>query len=110
MQTIGERVDNLVALDQETVDFHSPEVRDHGIIIADSAFRPKWKRTSDKTLLALPITDIAKKYGSLQMKNMVALGMSAALMGFPKEPFHRFIAQRFEKKGADIVGKKSDGI
>ncbi len=105
VQTIGERVDNLVALDQETVDFHSPEVRDHGIIIADSAFRPKWKRTSDKTLLALPITDIAKKYGSLQMKNMVALGMSAALMGFPKEPFHRFIAQRFEKKGADIVEK-----
>ena len=38
VQTIGERVDNLVALDQETVDFHSPEVRDHGIIIADSAF------------------------------------------------------------------------
>lgn len=105
VQTIGERVDNLVALDQETVDFHGPEVRGHGVIIADSAFKPKWKRTSDKVLLALPITDIARKHGSLQMKNIVALGMSAALMGFPTDPFHRFIAQRFQKKGADIVEK-----
>ncbi len=103
--TIGERVDNLVALDQETIDMHGPEVSQGGIIIADAAVKPHWAGATNSRMLALPITDIAKKYGSLQMKNIVALGMSASLLGFPAEPFNRFIAERFGKKGAEIVEK-----
>ncbi len=101
--TIGEAIDCLVALDQETIDLHGDEVRDGGVILADSAFKPKWETHSGRIFLALPITDIAKAHGSLQMKNIAALGMSAGLLGFPKEPFFRFIAHRFEKKGADVV-------
>lgn len=75
--TIGEYVDCLVALDQETIDKHGAEVRDGGIIIADAAFHPKWEAHTGRIFLALPITEIAKAHGSMQMKNMAALGMSA---------------------------------
>ncbi len=103
--TIGEYVDCLVALDQETIDKHGAEVRDGGIIIADAAFHPKWEAHTGRIFLALPITEIAKAHGSMQMKNMAALGMSAGILGFPKDPFFQFIADRFGKKGEAIVNE-----
>ncbi len=107
--TIGEHVDCLVALDQETIDLHAHEISEGGVIIADSAFHPKWETHTGRIFLPLPITELAKKYGSMQMKNIAALGMSAGLLGFPKFPFYRFIAERFQKKGDEIV-EKNKGI
>lgn len=107
--TIGEHVDCLVALDQETIDLHGHEVPEGGVILADEAFHPKWENHTGRIFLPLPITELAKKYGSLQMKNMAALGMSAGLLGFPEAPFYRFIAERFKKKGEDII-EKNKGI
>ena len=106
--TIGESVDCLVALDQETIDKHGPEVREGGVIIADSAFHPKWEAHTGRIFLALPITDISKAHGSLQMKNIAALGMSAGILGFPKKPFFQFIADRFGKKGEHVVAENKD--
>lgn len=106
--TIGESVDCLVALDQETIDLHGKEVREGGVIIADVAFRPKWETHTGRVFLPLPITELAKKYGSMQMKNIAALGMSAGLLGFPETPFYRFIADRFAKKGDEIISKNKD--
>lgn len=101
--TIGEHVDCLVALDQETIDIHGKEVPEGGVIIADDAFHPKFEAHTGRMFLALPITELAKKYGSMQMKNIAALGMSAGVLGFPEEPFYGFIADRFAKKGDEII-------
>ena len=103
--TIGEHVDCLVALDQETIDIHGKEVPEGGVIIADNAFHPKFEAHTGRMFLALPITELAKKYGSMQMKNIAALGMSAGVLGFPEEPFYGFIADRFAKKGDEIISK-----
>ena len=103
--TIGEHVDCLVALDQETIDIHGKEVPEGGVIIADDAFHPKFEAHTGRMFLALPITELAKKYGSMQMKNIAALGMSAGVLGFPEEPVSGFIADRFAKKGDEIISK-----
>lgn len=103
--TIGEHVDCLVALDQETIDIHGKEVPEGGVIIADDAFHPKFEAHTGRMFLALPITELAKKYGSMQMKNIAALGMSAGVLGFPEEPFYGFIADRFAEKGDEIISK-----
>lgn len=58
--TIGEHVDCLVALDQETIDLHGREVPEGGVIIADDAFHPKFEAHSGRIMLALPITELAK--------------------------------------------------
>ena len=41
--TIGEHVDCLVALDQETIDIHGKEVPEGGVIIADDAFHGAYR-------------------------------------------------------------------
>ena len=106
--TIGEHVDCLVALDQETIDLHGKEICEGGVIIADDAFKPKWETHTGRIFLPLPITEMAKKYGSMQMKNIAALGMSAGLLGFPETPFYRFIAERFAKKGEAVINKNKE--
>ena len=78
------------------------------VIIADDAFKPKWETHTGRIFLPLPITEMAKKYGSMQMKNIAALGMSAGLLGFPETPFYRFIAERFAKKGEAVINKNKE--
>lgn len=105
--TIGEGVDFLVALDQETVDMHGGEVRQGGYIICDSKVNPDFSafEGTGTTCLALPISETALKQGSLLMRNIVALGMSVALLGFDKEPFYAAIKAKFAKKSQDVVDK-----
>lgn len=42
------------------------------------------------------------------MKNIAALGMSAGVLGFPENPFYGFIADRFAKKGEEIITKNKE--
>ncbi len=105
--SIGESIDFLVALDQETVDMHGNEVREGGVIICDAKVNPDFSKYegSHITCLALPISETALKMGSLMMRNIVALGMSVALLGFEVGPFKEAIAEKFAKKSQDIVDK-----
>ncbi|MFR8828755.1 MAG: 2-oxoacid:acceptor oxidoreductase family protein [Dialister invisus] len=84
--TIGEHVDCLVALDQETIDLHGKEICEGGVIIADDAFKPKWEAHTGRIFLPLPITEMAKKYGSMQMK--------------------KHCRSRYERRTARISGKR----
>lgn len=34
--------------------------------------------------------------------------MSAGVLGFPEDPFYGFIADRFRKKGEEIISKNKD--
>lgn len=107
IMTVGESIDFLVALDQETVDMHGKEVREGGYIICDSKVNPDFSKYEGEpiTCLAVPITETAMKQGSLLMRNIVALGMSVALLGFDKAPFRTAIAARFAKKAEDVIDK-----
>ncbi len=101
--TIGEAVDVLVALDQETIDLHAGEVRRGGVILADAKFKPTAELPEGVRLLSLPMSDTAKECGMLQMRNIVALGMSVALLGFARDAFVLAIAERFAGKTQDVV-------
>jgi len=107
IMTVGESIDFLVALDQETVDKHGEEVREGGYIICDSKVEPDFSKYEGApiTCLAVPITEAAMKQGSLLMRNIVALGMSVALLGFDKTPFKTAIELRFAKKSQDVIDK-----
>ena len=107
IMTVGEHIDFLVALDQETVDMHGKEVREGGFIICDSKVNPNFEAFEETgvTCLALPISETALQQGSLLMRNIVALGMSVALLGFETELFLTAIKARFAKKSEDIINK-----
>ena len=55
IMSIGEGVDFLLSLDQETVDMHGSEVRDGGYIICDSKVNPD---SVSYTHLTLPTSDL----------------------------------------------------
>lgn len=90
--TIGEHVDCLVALDQETIDLHGHEVPKGGVIIADDAFHPKFDAHSGCIFLALPITELARKYGKDADEEHRRTGHERRRSGIPGRPvlwFHR---------------------
>ena len=110
--TIGERVDFLVALDQETVDMHGKEVVKGGVIICDDKVEPDFSALEGTGVicLALPIAKTALQCGTLLMRNIVALGMSVALLGFPTDAFAASIAARFAKKAQDVIDKNLEAF
>ncbi len=112
IMTIGESIDFLVALDQETIDMHGGEVREGGYMICDTKVEPDFSKFdgSKVNCLALPISETAMKQGSLLMRNIVALGMSVALLGFDTEPFKKAIAAKFAKKSQDIIDKNLEAF
>lgn len=104
-----EKTDILVALNQNTIDKHSHEVNG-GLVLADSAFNPVLPEHIHATLIPLPLTEIAKSHGSVVMRNMVAVGASAALLNLPLEPFLSYIESKFGRKGPEIVKANQDAL
>lgn len=100
----GDTLNLLVALDQTTIDENAKElVADGAILFDEGAFEPKLPEGCTATLIGVPFTQIAKDLGLVIMKNMVALGASAALLGLPSDLFEQFIAERFGRRGAAVV-------
>jgi 2-oxoglutarate ferredoxin oxidoreductase subunit alpha len=110
VRSISDELDILVAFDQETIDFNAGELVPNGIIIADSKFNPTVPEGVSARLIAVPFTKIAEEVGMAQMKNMVAVGASTALLGVPIDAFREVLEERFAKKGQKIVEKNLEAI
>jgi 2-oxoglutarate/2-oxoacid ferredoxin oxidoreductase subunit alpha len=107
---ISDNLDILVAFDQETIDVNSPELRNGGVIIADSKFNPKAPEGQEVRLFSVPLTEIAEELGTSLMKNMVAIGASSALLGLPAASFIEVVNELFGKKGQKVVDKNMEAI
>jgi 2-oxoglutarate ferredoxin oxidoreductase subunit alpha len=103
VRTVSDDLDILVAFDQETIDVNVHELRNGGIVIADSKFNPVVPEKSNVTLYSVPFTEIATELGSSLMKNMVAIGASASVMGLDVELFKEVIQEFFGRKGEKVV-------
>ena len=100
----GDTLNLLVALDQTTIDENAAELTADGAILYDEGvFEPKLPEGCTAELIGVPFTQIAKDLGLVIMKNMVALGASAALLGLPYDLFEQFIAERYGRRGAAVV-------
>ncbi len=111
VEATTDTTDVLVALNQETIDKNVGEVPPGGLVLADAAFHPVLP--ADRTgvhLIELPLTQIAKELGSVLMRNMVAVGASAALMNLPLAPFQDYVARRFGSKGEAVVGPNQAAV
>ncbi|MCY0897377.1 MAG: 2-oxoacid:acceptor oxidoreductase subunit alpha [Firmicutes bacterium] len=109
VEAATEHTDILVALNQETIAKHAGEL-DGGFLLADTAFKPVLPDHVNATLIALPLADMAKSHGSILMRNMVAVGASAALINLPTEPFLAYIESKFKAKGDSIVAANQSAL
>lgn len=97
----GDDLHILVAFDQESITVNWHEMVDGAIVIADGPMKPVDDRPVH--LFDIPLTKLAKEAGSAIMKNMVAVGVTAAIIGLKPEDFLAVIEDRFAKKGQDVV-------
>lgn len=110
IRSISDELDILVAFDQETIDLNAYELIEDGVILADAKFNPTVPEGVSARLLAVPFTKIAEEVGMAQMKNMVAVGASTALLGLPLDAFKEVIEERFARKGQKVVDKNMEAI
>jgi 2-oxoglutarate ferredoxin oxidoreductase subunit alpha len=112
VEATTEGTDVLVALNQETIDKNAGELKPGGFLLADAAFDPVLPEGTAEgvDLVKLPLTQIAKDLGSVLMRNMVAVGASAALLNLPLEPFQDYVARRFQAKGDAVVKPNQEAI
>lgn len=107
----GDAVHLLVAFDEETVRVNWREVVEGGIVIVDEAAgecSPVDRR--EVSLLRVPLTELAKEAGGAIMKNMVAVGVTAAIVGLVPEDFLSVIEERFGKKGREVVQSNLNAV
>ncbi|MGV3042790.1 2-oxoacid:acceptor oxidoreductase subunit alpha [Staphylococcus rostri] len=103
VHAISDDLDILVAFDQETIALNHHEMREDSVILADSKAKPEKPEDCKAQLIVMPFTAVAKELGTTLMKNMVAIGATAALMSLDKAPFETLITSMFEKKGDKVV-------
>ncbi len=62
------------------------------------------------TTFVIPLTTIAEGIGGKIVRNMVALGASAALFGLSEDLFDSLIADKFRKKGEEIINMNKNAV
>ena len=90
--------DLLVALNEETVSIHLDMVNEGGGVVVDEkhGFIPGETGRGDVTFYPVPMTDIVKELeGPEIMRNTVALGAVAALIGLGTETLKDVVAEAF---------------
>ncbi|MEX2355444.1 MAG: 2-oxoacid:acceptor oxidoreductase subunit alpha [Thermaerobacterales bacterium] len=104
----GDDTDVMIAFDQYSIDYNLKDMAPKGVIIYDERFKAAVPEDADVRLVGVPMTDMAKEAGNAIMKNMVAVGVSAAMVGLDTEDFRPLIGERFGRKGDKIIEANMD--
>lgn len=105
-----DKIDILVALDKESIQFHEKELSESGQIIYDSSFL---KQKHDKPyFLDVPFAEIAiNRGGNKIMANTVAIGAVLGVLGMDLDILFTIIEDVFKKKGKEVIeGNKNTAL
>ncbi|HEY8416348.1 MAG TPA: 2-oxoacid:acceptor oxidoreductase subunit alpha [Thermaerobacter sp.] len=109
---IAPRIDVLIAFDQDSINRLAGEMAPGGVII----FNGKGGRAKlpagagDVGLVEVPMLDIAREVGNPIMKNMVGVGVSAALLGLRPGDIEPVLDDRFRGKGGKLVEANKEAL
>lgn len=98
----GDDLDILLCLDQETLDVNKHELKPNGIAILEDK-ELVIEQVEHFLLAKFPLKQYATELGNPLAKNMIALGISGALIRLPIEQFYALIEEQFGKKGAEVI-------
>ncbi len=104
------KVEVLVALTQETIDRNCGLLAQDAPLLADSQLKPVLPAGCPARLVEMPMTQIAREIGAPVVRNMVAVGASAALFGLPLAAFETYVREKFERKGEGVVGQNLEAL
>src|SRR5437773_2016680 len=107
VHTQGDHVHAVIALNQDSIERHAPELEPGGVLIfnsdllkCDPFLVPEGAR-----LLPLPFKELTKEMGKLLpvMQNTLAVGALMHLIGLDFEVLRGVIADTFGRKGGEII-------
>jgi len=95
-------IDLLVALDQASLDIHTHELSNNGVIVYDqNEIEPE---NSDEQYFALPMAELGEKHGGKKvMGNTVAAGAIWQIIGGTPKILEDTLRKLFRDKGSEIV-------
>ncbi|MFC1687944.1 2-oxoacid:acceptor oxidoreductase subunit alpha [Patescibacteria group bacterium] len=102
----NEKVDLLVALNENTFTEHQKELEPGGGIIYDpDVFEVQADELKVKgfSIFAIPLVKLAKEHGEMVMQNTVSIGASFALVKYPFEILEKVIEDTFMGKKDEII-------
>ncbi len=96
----SDKIDVLIALNEETVSLHVDEMAEGGVVIYDGQIEvPDGVR-----LISVPLAEITSELGASGiMRNTVALAASAKVVGLDFEFIESVIESSFARKGQEVV-------
>ena len=110
LYTQGDEVDILLAFNREAFDKNIADLKEGGLLIYDSAdFTPP--DSSDRRQYAVPLAEIARSQLRFELgKNVIAVGVVAALFGLSRDQLTRLLREKFARKGDDVVAKNLEAL
>jgi len=99
-------VDVLVAMNRESIELHTSDMRPDGTIIHDPAqtkFDASQLDRDDVCLCEVPLVELAMAAGGRIMANSVAIGATVGMVGFDFEVLAGVLADTYGRKGAKVV-------
>ncbi|ADU29050.1 2-oxoacid:acceptor oxidoreductase subunit alpha [Evansella cellulosilytica] len=110
----GDGIDILLCLDKETLTNHEQHLKSGAVVIQEGKEIVVSSEQSENgtvyTLFTVPLKKIAKDLGNPMAKNMIALGISAALAELHVDILHDFIGDIFAKKGAEVITSNKQAV
>lgn len=99
--TFSDRLEVLVALDKASIDLHSGELNQDGVMIYDQEIEVD---NPGQNTLALPMAELGKEHGGKAvMGNSVAAGAAWQVMGGNPDILEHMLDRLFQKKGSEIA-------
>lgn len=106
----ADALDCVIALDDETARRHGPALRPGGLLLTDDGRAGPARTAGDHAAAAttgavvcpVPFTALARDLGGPIMKNIVALGVSARLLGVDAAEMRETVRRRFDDKSARV--------
>jgi 2-oxoglutarate ferredoxin oxidoreductase subunit alpha len=104
VQAICEKVDILVAIDQQSIELHNSDVRENGISIFD---KDKIKTEGKKlNSIGISLEQMAEQVASNKLlANSVAIGAAIAVAGYKFDLLGKVLEEHFKHLGDDAINQ-----
>lgn len=102
--SIGDRIDALLAFDEDSISLHLDEIEAGGLVIFDNSKKDIEIGRADVKKMKIPLANIARKELGLEIiKNTMALGVLSNLFGLNKEIMKQTIRDSYRSKSEKII-------
>jgi len=106
VESHGDQLHALIALNQDSIERHAPEVEPGGVVLFNAdKLRLNIPLRSGATSVPLPIAKLTQSFGRIQpvMQNTVALGALLFLLGLDFDVAAGVLSDTFAHKGKPVV-------